>query len=75
MAPESWLAPLIAADASTVITMDYEHGRVFRLQPKGLKTKKAEDLGTLPVKELVLLLVDRNPWRARTALRPPSRHG
>jgi putative membrane-bound dehydrogenase-like protein len=48
---------------------DYEHGRVFRIQTKGLKTKKAEDLGALPVKDLILLLGDRNPWRARTAAR------
>jgi putative membrane-bound dehydrogenase-like protein len=48
---------------------DYEHGRVFRIQPKGLKTKKAEDLGALPVRELILLLGDKNPWRARTAAR------
>jgi putative heme-binding domain-containing protein len=48
---------------------DYEHGRVFRIQPKGLKTKKAEDLGALPVSELILLLGDKNPWRARTAAR------
>jgi putative membrane-bound dehydrogenase-like protein len=48
---------------------DYEHGRVFRIQPKGLVTKKAENLGALKVSELIPLLGDRNPWRARTAAR------
>jgi putative membrane-bound dehydrogenase-like protein len=48
---------------------DYEHGRVFRLQTKGLTTKKAEDLGALPVSGLIPLLIDKNPWRARTAAR------
>jgi putative membrane-bound dehydrogenase-like protein len=48
---------------------DYEHGRIYRIQRKGLKTKKAEDLGSRKVTELVPLLVDNNPWRARTAAR------
>jgi putative membrane-bound dehydrogenase-like protein len=48
---------------------DYEHGRVFRIQTKGLTTKKAEDLGALPAGELIKLMVDKNPWRARTAAR------
>ncbi len=48
---------------------DYEHGRVFRIQPKGLTTKKAEDLGALAIKDLILQLGDKNPWRARTAAR------
>jgi putative membrane-bound dehydrogenase-like protein len=48
---------------------DYEHGRVFRLQRKGLETRKAEDLGARTVAELIPLLGDPNPWRARTAAR------
>jgi putative membrane-bound dehydrogenase-like protein len=53
-APDSW---------------DYEHGRVFRIQPKGLKTKKAEDLGKKSEEEWVKLLKDDNPYVYRTALR------
>jgi putative membrane-bound dehydrogenase-like protein len=50
---------------------DYEHGRVFRLQPKGLKTKKAEDLGKKSDIDLVNLLIEssENPYVYRTALR------
>jgi putative membrane-bound dehydrogenase-like protein len=48
---------------------DYEHGRVFRIQPKGLKTKKADDLGALAARDLILQLGNRNPWRERTAAR------
>jgi putative membrane-bound dehydrogenase-like protein len=53
-APDSW---------------DYEHGRVFRIQPKGLKTKKAEDLGKKTDKELARLVSDDNPYFSRTATR------
>ncbi len=48
---------------------DYEHGRVYRIQPKGLTTKKAEDLGRLPTAQLHVLLADHIPWKARTAMR------
>jgi putative membrane-bound dehydrogenase-like protein len=48
---------------------DYEHGRVFRIQPKGLKTKKAEDLSKRDARGMIALLRDANPYRARTALR------
>jgi putative membrane-bound dehydrogenase-like protein len=48
---------------------DYEHGRVFRIQPKGLKTKKPEDLGKKNYDELLKLVHDDNPYTARTALR------
>jgi putative membrane-bound dehydrogenase-like protein len=48
---------------------DYEHGRVYRIQLKGTKTKKAEDLGAKTPKELVALLMDGNPYLRRTALR------
>src|SRR3954471_10411003 len=53
-APDSW---------------DYDHGRVYRIQPKGLKTKKAEDLGAKSVKTILELLNDPNPYLRRTALR------
>jgi putative membrane-bound dehydrogenase-like protein len=48
---------------------DYEHGRVFRIQPNGMKTKKAEDLGALSVRDLILRVGSKNPWEARTAAR------
>jgi putative membrane-bound dehydrogenase-like protein len=48
---------------------DYEHGRVYRIQPKGLKTKKAEDLGKKNGEQLAQNLSDQNPYRTRTALR------
>jgi putative membrane-bound dehydrogenase-like protein len=48
---------------------DYEHGRVYRIQPKGLKTKKAEDLGKYGLGVLIQLIADPNPYRMRTALR------
>ncbi len=48
---------------------DYEHGRVFRLQTKGLATRKAEDLGERSDEELAGLVFDNNPYRSRTALR------
>src|SRR5262249_12571543 len=53
-APDSW---------------DYEHGRVYRIQTKGLKTKVAEDLSNLDRSGLAQLLNDPNPYRARTGLR------
>src|SRR5205823_7083379 len=48
---------------------DYEHGRVYRIQPKGLETKKAEDVSPKDPKKLYQMLDDPNPYRARTALR------
>lgn len=48
---------------------DYERGRVYRIQPKGLKTKKAEDLGKKSDKELVELFEADNPYVYRTATR------
>jgi putative membrane-bound dehydrogenase-like protein len=48
---------------------DYEHGRIYRIQPKGLKTKKAEDLGKKKTDELLQLLYAINPYISRTALR------
>ena len=48
---------------------DYEHGRVYRIQPKGLTTKKAEDLSKKSDAELVKLVRDDNPYVYRTAIR------
>jgi len=48
---------------------DYEHGRVYRIQPKGLKTKKAEDLGKKTIDELTMLFDNPNPYCFRTAMR------
>ncbi|MCI0335345.1 MAG: HEAT repeat domain-containing protein [Planctomycetes bacterium] len=48
---------------------DYKYGRVYRIQPKGLATKQAPDLGAKSGKELVELTYGVNPWQARTALR------
>ncbi|AWM39984.1 Cytochrome c [Gemmata obscuriglobus] len=48
---------------------DYERGRVYRIQLKGTKTKKAEDLGKKSTAELAKLLDDNGPYHWRTALR------
>jgi putative membrane-bound dehydrogenase-like protein len=49
---------------------DYERGRVYRIQLKGTKPKKAEDLGKLGRREWTdLALGSKNPWEYRTALR------
>jgi putative membrane-bound dehydrogenase-like protein len=48
---------------------DYERGRVYRIQLKGTKPKKAEDLGKLATKDLAKLIYDADPYRYRTALR------
>src|SRR5262245_37950766 len=49
---------------------DYEHGRVYRIQLKGTKTKKPEDLSKLTKIEWFKLAKDSdNPWEYRTALR------
>ncbi|MBP3959546.1 HEAT repeat domain-containing protein [Gemmata sp. G18] len=48
---------------------DYERGRVYRIQLKGTKTKKAEDLSKKTVVELAALACDSNPYLYRTALR------
>ncbi len=53
---------------------DYEHGRVFRIQLKGTKPKKAEDLGKKSVEGLAELVKDDNPYRYRTALRLLGEH-
>ncbi|QJW96909.1 PVC-type heme-binding CxxCH protein [Frigoriglobus tundricola] len=60
---------------------DYERGRVYRIQLKGTKTKKAEDLGKKTDEELIDMLdrqgnragsldeIVRMPYQSRTALR------
>jgi len=48
---------------------DYDRGRVYRIQPKDLKTQKAKDLGKSTIGELFDLLNDPNPYKSRTALR------
>ncbi len=47
---------------------DYERGRVYRIQTKGLKTKKAEDIRAKR-REWGSMLHSENPYEARTALR------
>jgi putative membrane-bound dehydrogenase-like protein len=48
---------------------DYERGRVYRIQVKDQKGKKAEDLGRKTAEELVALRNDPDPYTYRTALR------
>ena len=53
---------------------DYEKGRVYRIQLKGTKPKKAEDLGKKTPAELVTMLRDeKDPYRLRTAASTPWR--
>ncbi len=48
---------------------DYERGRVYRIQLKGTKAKKAEDLGKKSPEELAKLAVGEDPYLSRTAIR------
>jgi putative membrane-bound dehydrogenase-like protein len=48
---------------------DYDRGRVYRIQLKGTKPKKADDLGKKTDEELVGMWNDQNPYRVRTAMR------
>jgi putative membrane-bound dehydrogenase-like protein len=48
---------------------DYEHGRVYRIQPKGLKTKVAEDFAQKSDEQLAKAFADDNPYVYRTAMR------
>ena len=48
---------------------DYERGRVYRIQLKGTKAKKAEDLSTLDISDLTRKLSSDDPYTYRTALR------
>jgi putative membrane-bound dehydrogenase-like protein len=54
---------------------DYERGRVYRIQLKGTKTKKAEDLGKKATPDLLKLVCDRDPYIYRTVLRLLSEDG
>ncbi len=54
---------------------DYERGRVYRIQLKGTKPKKAEDLGKLSDDKLSKLVVSDDPYSYRTALRLISEKG
>jgi putative membrane-bound dehydrogenase-like protein len=53
-APDSW---------------DMTHGRIYKIQRKGLKEAPAPDLAKKSDEELVALLKNNNPWTYRTALR------
>ena len=48
---------------------DYVRGRVYRIQLKGTKAKKAEDLGKKATAELLKLLEGTDPYLSRTAIR------
>src|SRR5207253_11426536 len=49
---------------------DYERGRVYRIQLKGTKPKKPEDLTKINNATLVqMIFEDENPYRWRQALR------
>jgi putative membrane-bound dehydrogenase-like protein len=60
---------------------DMTHGRIYKIQRKGLKPGAAPDLGKLTTQELLASLQSDDPWRYRTALRllnerqDPSIHG
>ena len=46
-----------------------DHGRIWRLRPKGKKPAKMDNLGKAPTKELAHAIADENPWRRATAQR------
>jgi putative membrane-bound dehydrogenase-like protein len=48
---------------------DYEHGRIYSIRTKGLKTSVPEDLGKRTFVDLLKVVDDPNPYRYRTALR------
>jgi putative membrane-bound dehydrogenase-like protein len=48
---------------------DMTHGRIYKIQRKGLRPSPPPDLGKKSSKELVALLAKDNPWWYRTALR------
>ncbi len=48
---------------------DYERGRIYRIQLKGTQPKKAEDLGTKSVDDLLDLCGSEEPYLYRTAMR------
>jgi len=53
-APDSW---------------DKTHGRIYRIQRKGVKAAQPVDLGKRSSKELAGVLANDNPWWHRTAIR------
>ncbi|HMC66773.1 MAG TPA: c-type cytochrome, partial [Gemmataceae bacterium] len=53
-APDSW---------------DMTHGRIYKIQRKGIKSQPPPDLSKKSSKQLVELLKNDNPWWYRTALR------
>src|SRR5262249_50844480 len=53
-APDSW---------------DQTHGRIYKIQRKGLKSRPPVDLGKMSSEKLVSLLTNDNPYWYRTALR------
>jgi putative membrane-bound dehydrogenase-like protein len=48
---------------------DYERGRVYRIQVKGTKAKKAEDLGDWNQTQLMQGITSADPYKKRTCLR------
>lgn len=48
---------------------DQKHGRIYRLQPKGMKPRMPEDLTKKSNADLIPLLKEENPYSYRTALR------
>jgi putative membrane-bound dehydrogenase-like protein len=48
---------------------DMTHGRIYKIQRKGNRSKPPPDLSRKTSKELVELLKNNNPWWYRTALR------
>ena len=48
---------------------DYERGRVYRIQLKGTKTKKAEDLSKKTDDQLLDIVESTDPFHSRTAAR------
>lgn len=50
---------------------DYERGRVYRIQVKGRKAEKVEDMGKLDTDVLIngVLVTAEDPYRVRTAMR------
>ena len=54
---------------------DYARGRVYRIQLKDTKPKKAEDLGKKTLSELQSLTAQDDPYAARVALRLLSERG
>jgi putative membrane-bound dehydrogenase-like protein len=55
---------------------DYERGRVYRIQLKGKKAKKAEDISHMDIRRVVQLAVESDyQWERRTAIRVAQENG